>query len=134
MQPVYVMCMSGPSVDLGYLRDKMGRHVVKIHNSAALLNAVVEVVGTLIPTDRSVLFVKLIAVRYDKDGVGVKPIDTVTASYSQKPSEFSPEHEVRLAVGLSGPRRGAPEELLLTLNSPTVFCEAVPDSAGQGPA
>lgn len=126
MHPVYALCMSGPDVDLDFLRTKMGRHVVRITDTARMVDAVATALRVSPLPDREVFFLDLTPITYSKGDLGPKPTNTVKMSFAQKPLEFKPEREHRLAVGLSGSRVGAPTAIFLSLACPQEFCEMLP--------
>lgn len=128
LSPVYVLCMSSPSVELGFLRSKMGPHIVRILDSEEFVQ---RVAAALVPSplsDRKVCFVDLVPVTYTKGKLGKKPDgnDMIRMSYAQKPQEFAAECEHRLAVGFGGPLRNAPENFSILLSDPTEFLELLP--------
>ncbi|MEQ8767871.1 MAG: hypothetical protein RL885_28465 [Planctomycetota bacterium] len=128
IHPVYALCMSGPGVDLSFLRRKMGRYVVRIRDPERLVDDVVESLQECPIPDREVFFVHLLPVEYKKGLVGAKPDDTVRLSYAQKPPDFVDECEYRLVIGVSGVRPDVPVEFFLTLRSAGEYCELLRDA------
>lgn len=95
--PCYLMCTSGPTVDLGYIKNKFGRYVVKILAPETLLAEITKVkpVNTIIDCD-------LLEVEYSKgmeqDFDFKKRIPGSKLSICQKSRIFSKECEYRYMV------------------------------------
>lgn len=71
MGPVYAR-MPGPEVDLDFLRTKMGRHGVRITDTARMVVAVETALRVSPPPDREVFFVNLTPITYSKGDLGPK--------------------------------------------------------------
>jgi len=99
--PVYLLCASGPSVDLSHLRKKYGRWVVRIGNPSKLLEqlSVSTPVNTTMALSKTIEFEK---VSYTKDetipAISHDSPDAVKLAYTQKSARFQADCEYRYVV------------------------------------
>jgi hypothetical protein len=100
INPKYLLCTSGPGVDLNLLRNKFGNHVVKINSPIRLLNDI----NRVSPISSKMEFIgkcTLDEVCYSKDQIQDLDPDSTEAvrlSYLQKHPKFSVECEYRYIV------------------------------------
>jgi hypothetical protein len=100
LNPLYLLCAAGPSVDLTHLRRQFGEWVVRIDAPSRLLldlhsrdpvNSSMEICGKP----------KLERVSYSKDEIGVDYPDSFESTrlcWTQKPKDFEPDCEYRYII------------------------------------
>jgi len=100
INPIYLLCTSGPNVDLDYMRRKFGEYIVKINDPFKLLTAFnnakpicsdMELVGKCIL--EKVCYTKDQVLEIDPDSM-----DAVKLCYLQKPPEFIRDCEYRYLI------------------------------------
>lgn len=124
LNPTYIYCMAMPGADVTELRRRFGEHIVEIAEPERFLRALHVAILATDLGGRRPDFVDGFAVRYDKGAVGSVPEDNsvhLRLSYGQKRPEFACEWEYRVAVPISGPQKGSPEYLDLTLSNPGIL-------------
>ena len=100
--PAYLLCTSGPDVDLNYLREKFGNYVVKITNPGQFRDDISNIKAFIpdVSISGNCDFKK---VEYTKDQdqpIGVEGTVRLRLYYCQKHSWFSPECEYRYVIKL----------------------------------
>lgn len=103
LNPKFVLCCSRPGVDLGYLRERFGRWLVKIDQPRRLAQEISDYLGTL--PYRFAGGIEGCPVHYNKGGK-VRPGLTTNAStrlsYAQKPVAFIQDREFRFVAIVTG--------------------------------
>lgn len=111
---MYLLCTSGPDVNLDYVRRKFGDYIIKINDPMKLLSAL----NNTIPVCSGMEFVGkcvLEKVFYTKDNISeIDPdsIDAVKLCYLQKPPKFSRECEYRYLITARPCVNNDPEEFI----------------------
>ena len=133
--PVYILCASGPLVDLAFLRRTHGEHVVRIDDPMMLANEIerdLTMGGAL--TNRRVSWVK---VAYDQgSNSDHDPLDPreLGRSYSQKDARFSSDCEYRLVYEILADARGfnprdtLPRYQSIRLGRRLTYCDCLPNN------
>lgn len=124
MNPVYILCMSRPEVDLAHLKRK-GPYVVRILDSQGLFE---RLAGALdhhtLSDDRELFGIDSGSVAYDKGELAsALPSDEerTRMSYLQKPAHFRPDAECRIGILVSGPVSTAIDELWVQIDATGLF-------------
>jgi hypothetical protein len=103
VNPVYLLCMSGPKVSLEHLRREYGPHVVRISDPDQLVHDLASYWARLIE-DR-VFSIECVQVTYDKDSrVEEAPNsgeEKKHLAYSQKDRDFAMDCVYRIAVTMT---------------------------------
>lgn len=114
MNPIFVLCCASTSVDLGYLRNKYGEHVVEIGNMEGFVAEVAKGIDAALGENRELISIYLCRVRYNKGDI--QPVEPTTSErdkmmWAQKPQRFSRDCEIRLVAIVSGGSKGIPSHL-----------------------
>lgn len=103
INPVYLLCMSGPKVGFEYLTRRYGRHVVQISDPDQLVNDLASYWAEVTPGQ--VFSIECVQVTYDKDSrVDAAPNsgeEKKHLAYSQKYKDFTMDCEYRIAVTMT---------------------------------
>ncbi len=131
--PTYILCLSQPTVDTEFLKQRFGPHVVHVFSPQRFCERVNTSLLGLQLNERSIASIEWFQVRYDKGLVGPHPDDllwSVRIAYGQKAPEHGVECEYRCAVVLSGGPVDSPEYLDITLGDISSFARpyAIPVS------
>ena len=124
---IYIFCCSSPDVDPAYLREKMGRHIVRIRDPSALaLDIERQLQKRGIRTfngvhGRPVAYTKGTTIHRTMDAS-----QRAVLSITQKPTEYCPECEYRFFTILNQHPRGSVEEFLhVNLGVPLPYAEII---------
>ena len=126
--PVYLLCASGPSVDLSYLREKYGKWVVRIKSPIRLREQLS--IATPVNTNMELWkTVELEKVSYTID----EPITWMThdapkafkLSYTQKPQRYQADCEYRYVIRAKAAGGSAPRYLDYDLGGPVSYVEVL---------
>jgi len=119
INPRYIYCFSGPSVDIKYLARRY-KYVVRLDNPMLLVSEISTYLSHLnnLP---DTMWLDCIQVRYDKDeSIDQLPEpasqERLRLSYAQKRRSFSSECEFRLVLTLPLKIEDTPQQLLIQLN------------------
>jgi len=110
--PIYVLCFSHPDVDRAHLVEQYGRHVIQLTDVPGFVSDLASAMKGQCPEGREVSEIQLAPVRYNRDLVlDPEPsrVERHRLMWAQKGVEFAADQEVRLALFLSGPVKGAPK-------------------------
>ena len=116
INPTYIFCMAGPQVSVEYLAQKYGKFIVRIDEPQAFVEEITQYFA------ESVIWVKLVKVRYDKDIEVQEPPDNeegTMLSLAQKSSDFRDDEEYRLVVSMPG--GGGDDYIFVELNKKLVY-------------
>lgn len=113
--PVYILSLSGPKVNVSAMAQRFGRFLVRLQHADQLARSLYERLASQGLDGRTLLFGDRRVVAYTKDdAVRRTPPDArrLQLTWCQKPAiPFADEHEYRLAFGLSGGRGDAPTHI-----------------------
>jgi hypothetical protein len=128
LNPTYILCASGPSVDRKRLASAFGQYLVEISAPEAFLKRLFDdaVAGGI--ADREVAFLDAFPVQYSKGDVHDEPVDisdSLRLDYGQKPATHEWESEYRIALAFSGPLNWYPPYVELKLGSLSDIAQAV---------
>ena len=99
----YILCCSGPDVDMNHLKEKYGEYIIRLNNPCSLAQEIASYFR-----DNSIPIIgkpKWAKVRYDKGSISKEQLtneEHVRLSYSQKAPKFANDKEYRLVVIMSG--------------------------------
>jgi len=114
INPTYLLCTSGPNVDLNHMKRNFGKYIVKINeplkllqdiNTATTINSKMELTGKCI----------LCPVSYTKgDIIEINPdsIEAIRLNYLQKPSSCIEDCEYRYIIKIKPCVNSQPEEFI----------------------
>ena len=129
INPRYILCFSGPQVDIKHLARQYGRYVIRIKRPATLVSDVASFLERCqnLPSTNWLYCVK---VRYDK-GESVTELpepaseERASMSYSQKDSRFSNDSEYRLVSTLTLTGDAPPSKIEVNLHKRLEYVELV---------
>lgn len=125
IEPIYLLCTAGPTVDLTYLREEFGSWVVRINNPSRFLSDLCNA----IPTNPNIELGKcsMEAVYYTKDeDVDIDPdsFEAVRLDWIQKPRDLSWQCEYRYVVKTRRVVGREPDPFLFyDFNAPILYAE-----------
>jgi hypothetical protein len=132
MNPVYVLCMSRPEVDLAHLIRK-GPYVVSILDSHRLFERLASALDhNTFPDGRKCFGIDSGSVAYEKGELAsALPSDEerTRMSYLQKPAHFRRDAECRIGILVSGPISTASDELWVQIDATGLFASYLEGSA-----
>ena len=103
---IYILCTSLPQVDIQYLREQFGRHVVRIGQPRRLATDLQRALDSAQGSVRGrVDFSNVEYTKGDLVAADPGPGERYRLSYIQKLREFAPQHEFRFAVIVGGAAR-----------------------------
>jgi len=123
--PCYVLCFSGPAVDIKYLGQKYGRHIVRINKPDLLVNDIASYLEQYanLPYGKRL---DCVQVRYNKDlPAPSEPTDEEkeVLSYGQKAPKDSNDHEYRIVLMLPFTGYDPPEMINVQLHKKLQYAE-----------
>ena len=124
MNPVYVLCMSQPDVDLDHLMKK-GPHVIRVLDSQRLFERLANTLDRqCLPDGRVCIAIDSGSVSYDKGELATALPDAeerTRMTFLQKPARFRPDLECRIGVVVSGPIPTATHALWVEVDPAGLF-------------
>jgi hypothetical protein len=129
INPRYILCFSGPDVNLEFLAFKYGNHILRINQPRSLVNDIVSYMEQHL-TLYETIWLKCLKVRYDK-GQMVEDFpepaseERAELSYCQKSRESQEELESRLVVTISVGYDRYPTFIPIKLNKKLDYVEWV---------
>lgn len=132
INPRYILCFSGPQVDIKYLSHKYGRYIISLSHPTKFVNEVAAYLENRLDLPK-VMWLDCIQVRYDKDLlVSELPEpaseERIAMSYGQKGPIFSRECEYRLVLTLPFTGNKSPQEVRVELNKKLDYAEIIKDT------
>lgn len=127
LNPIYILSTCLPTICLDYAKDKFGKEIVTIHNTALFVRNLEEALKKYSFGEVKPIWLHALPVQYDKDAIAEKPSlsEESRLPYNQKPGKYQDEQEYRFAVALSEfprPDLPLPEFLDLKLADSLQFC------------
>jgi hypothetical protein len=129
INPRYILCFSGPQVDVKHLASQYGGYVVCLSQPDKLVCDIASYLEQC-PNMPDTMWLKCIQVRYDKDQlVSTLPEpaseERSEMSYRQKNPKFSSDYEYRLVLTLPLTANSLPPEIRVELHKRLGYAETV---------
>lgn len=131
INPRYIMCFSGPQVDLKNLAKKYGQYILRINQPDILVHEITSYLEQHLNIS-DIIWLKCIQVRYDKHQLIERlpepaSEERIEMSFSQKNPKDSWEYENRIVVTLPLTTSNLPEYIRVELNKQLEYLEWVED-------
>lgn len=133
INPRYILCFSGPQVDVKHLASQYGGYVVCLSQPNKLVCDIASYLEQC-PNMPDTMWLKCIQVRYDKDQLVSTLPDPATEersemSYGQKNPKFSSDYEYRLVLTLPLIANSLPPEIRVELHKRLEYAKIIRTSS-----